>query len=47
MTDIGPGLKGPHLETFMRITGLQDRVLAARYHRTSWDAVRCSHRPVQ
>jgi len=40
MTDIGPDLKGLHLETFMRITGLKDEELARKYHRTSWEAVR-------
>jgi len=38
MTDIGPDLKGLHLETFMRITGLRDKDLAGKYHQTSWQA---------
>jgi pyruvate formate lyase activating enzyme len=40
VTDIGPDLKGLRLETFMKITGLNDKELAEKYHRTSWDAVR-------
>ncbi len=40
MTDIGPDLKGFRTETFMAITGVADPDLAARYLRTSWDAVR-------
>lgn len=39
MTDIGPDLKGIYPETFMRITGIKDKVLAERYQRTSWEAV--------
>lgn len=40
MTDIGPDLKGLHLETFMRITGISDRDLAERFLKTAWEAVR-------
>jgi pyruvate formate lyase activating enzyme len=40
MTDIGPDLKGYHVETFMGITGLDDRSLAQRCLDTSWDATR-------
>ncbi|MCP8315990.1 MAG: radical SAM protein, partial [archaeon] len=40
MTDIGPDLKGLHLETFMRITGIKDKDLAKKYHQTSWEAVK-------
>ncbi|MEM1665942.1 MAG: radical SAM protein [Nitrososphaerota archaeon] len=40
MTDIGPDLKGLKVETFMRITGIENRELAERYLRTSWDAFR-------
>ncbi|MEM2136632.1 MAG: radical SAM protein [Candidatus Methanomethylicia archaeon] len=38
MTDIGPDLKGLKIETFMNITGLNDRNLAEKYLKTSWDA---------
>jgi len=38
VTDIGPDLKGLRVETFMRITGIADRELAEKYHRTSWSA---------
>lgn len=40
MTDVGPDLKGLRLETFMKITGLKDKELAEKYHRTSWRAVK-------
>ncbi|MBS7625781.1 radical SAM protein [Candidatus Bathyarchaeota archaeon] len=40
MTDVGPDLKGLRLDTFMRISGLEERELAEKYRRTSWDAVR-------
>ncbi len=40
MTDIGLDLKGYYLETFMRITAVEYRVLAERYLQTAWDAVR-------
>jgi pyruvate formate lyase activating enzyme len=40
MTDIGPDLKGLHIETFMRITGLKEKDLAKKYHQTSWEAVK-------
>ncbi len=40
MTDIGPDLKGYYPETFMRITGIEDRGLAERYLNTAWDAAR-------
>lgn len=40
MTDVGPDLKGFYLESFVRITGVQDKDLAERYHTTAWNAVR-------
>ena len=40
MTDVGPDLKGLHLETFIRITGVQDQALAEKYLDTAWSAVR-------
>jgi pyruvate formate lyase activating enzyme len=40
MTDVGPDLKGLHLESFMRITGMKDQDLAERYQHTAWEAVR-------
>jgi len=40
MTDIGPDLKGYYPETFMRITGIEDKGLAEKYLNTSWDALR-------
>jgi len=38
MTDIGIDLKGLRVETFMRITGVEDRELAEIYLQTAWDA---------
>jgi pyruvate formate lyase activating enzyme len=38
VTDVGPDLKGLRVETFMRITGVTDRELAEKYHRTAWSA---------
>ncbi|MCS7098397.1 MAG: radical SAM protein [Candidatus Methanomethyliaceae archaeon] len=38
MTDIGIDLKGFHLETFMKIVGINDKELARKYHETSWNA---------
>ena len=40
VTDIGPDLKGSKVETFMRITGIADRELAEKYHRTAWSALK-------
>jgi pyruvate formate lyase activating enzyme len=40
MTDIGPDLKGYYLDTFMKITGINDREIAEKYHKTSWEAVK-------
>lgn len=40
MTDIGPDLKGLELETFMQITGLEDRTIASTYLKTAWSAVK-------
>ncbi|MDY6857038.1 MAG: radical SAM protein [Thermodesulfobacteriota bacterium] len=40
MTDIGPDLKGYSPETFMRISGIEDKDLAEMYLSTAWDAVR-------
>lgn len=39
-TDISIDLKGPKLDTFRRITGLEDENLAQRYKETAWEAVR-------
>jgi len=38
MTDIGPDLKGLYPETFMHITGIEDKRLAERYQKTAWEA---------
>jgi len=40
MTDIGIDLKAFTPETFMRVTGLKDPVLAEQYLKTAWQAVR-------
>jgi len=40
VTDIGPDLKGLSVETFMRITGINDKELAEKYHRTAWKALK-------
>ena len=40
ITDIGPDLKGLSVETFMRITGINDKELAEKYHRTAWKALK-------
>ncbi|MCS7115943.1 MAG: radical SAM protein [Nitrososphaerales archaeon] len=40
VTDIGPDLKGLSVETFMKITGIVDRELAEKYHKTSWQALK-------
>ncbi len=40
VTDIGPDIKGLKLETFMKITGIKDRELAEKYHKTNWKAVK-------
>jgi len=39
MTDISPDLKGLSLETFQRITGVEDRDRAESYLQSSWKAV--------
>lgn len=39
-TDIGADVKGLELDTFMRITGLEDRDLASKLMETEWRAVR-------
>lgn len=39
VTDIGIEPKAVRVSTFMRITGLSDKKLAARFLKTSWDAV--------
>lgn len=39
MTDIGIDLKGLELETFIKITGLEDNDLADKYLATAWHAV--------
>jgi pyruvate formate lyase activating enzyme len=38
-TDIGIEPKGPAVETFMRISGIQDPALAGRYLETAWEAI--------
>jgi len=38
MTDIGPDLKGMRIETFMKITGIEDKELAEKYLKTAWNA---------
>ncbi|PCN49936.1 radical SAM protein, partial [Candidatus Geothermarchaeota archaeon ex4572_27] len=40
VTDIGVEPKGVRVETFMHITGVQDRELAARYLENSWRAIK-------
>lgn len=40
MTDVGPDLKGIHLDTFMKITNQQNKALAKKYLETSWNAVK-------
>jgi pyruvate formate lyase activating enzyme len=40
ITDIGPDLKGIRTETFMEITGIQDKILAKTYLETAWDMVK-------
>jgi pyruvate formate lyase activating enzyme len=40
MTDVGPDLKGYHLDSFMGITGVVEPELAAKYQNTAWEAVR-------
>ncbi len=40
VTDIGPDLKALRIDTFMKITGLNDRELAEKYLKTSWNAVK-------
>ncbi|MFX0090347.1 MAG: radical SAM protein [Candidatus Hodarchaeota archaeon] len=40
MTDIGPDLKGIHLDTFMKITQIYNKPLAQKYLETSWNAVK-------
>lgn len=40
MTDIGIDVKGCYLETFMRITGIQDPELARKLHETEWRALK-------
>ena len=40
IADLGPDLKGFYLDSFMKITGVEDQVLAKRYLDTSWNAVR-------
>ncbi|MFX1519387.1 MAG: radical SAM protein [Promethearchaeota archaeon] len=39
ITDIGPDLKGIRIETFMEITGIQDKNLAKNYSKTAWGVV--------
>jgi pyruvate formate lyase activating enzyme len=43
MTDIGIDLKGLTIETFTRITGLENVALAERYKETAWEAVKYVH----
>lgn len=40
VTDVGPDLKGLHVETFMRITGIADEKLAKTYLETAWNAAK-------
>ncbi|MFX0118512.1 MAG: radical SAM protein [Candidatus Hodarchaeota archaeon] len=40
VTDIGPDLKGIHLDTFMKITNQITKKLARKYLKTSWNAVK-------
>ena len=40
MTDVGPDLKGFNLDTFVRITRVEDQRLAERYRDTAWNAVK-------
>lgn len=40
LTDIGIDLKGLHLDTFMRITGLKDKEMAQKCKENAWDAVK-------
>ncbi len=40
VTDIGPELRALHLETFQRITGVNDRKLDKIYLNISWDATK-------
>ncbi len=40
MTDVGPDLKGFYVDSFMRITGVEDQILAEKYLDTAWNAVR-------
>ena len=40
VTDVGPDVKGLKLETFMRVTGINDPYLAERYLKTNWKAVK-------
>jgi len=40
MTDVGIDLKAIDVETYCRITGIEDREKASLYLRTSWEAVR-------
>ncbi|MBS3906953.1 MAG: radical SAM protein [Syntrophaceae bacterium] len=40
MTDVGIDLKAIDVETYCRITGIEDRKKASLYLRTSWEAVR-------
>ncbi|MGQ9721538.1 MAG: radical SAM protein [Candidatus Jordarchaeum sp.] len=39
VTDIGPDLKALRVETFQKLTNIEDRELAERYLKTSWEAV--------
>jgi pyruvate formate lyase activating enzyme len=39
MTDVGPDLKGFNLDTFVRITRVEDQGLAEKYRDTAWSAV--------
>ncbi|MGC9345562.1 MAG: radical SAM protein [Candidatus Bathyarchaeales archaeon] len=40
VTDIGPDLKGLHIETFMKITGITDSALARKYLKNAWSVIR-------
>ena len=40
MTDVGIDLKAMDIETYCRMTGIEDRKVASFYLQTSWEAVR-------
>jgi pyruvate formate lyase activating enzyme len=40
VTDVGPDVKGLHIETFIKITGVTDRELASKYLQNEWGIVK-------